>query len=222
MRRDGEAVIDYLRQELGVKKIGLHGESLGGLVATHLARTKGVDFVVADRTFSSLSSVGENTFGPYIGTLYRMITLWNDTITTDYLNTNCYKVCAFDPKDEIVWMLSSLRCGVNEKIIQKKLGHEIEGIRSKKNENFNIFLPHTWINYFKNARNMIRFEKANTKWKKAREEHYELISKEQTLALFHAFKRISDLFLILSGIQQSNLIRTKKHKRAVSSDIAQG
>jgi hypothetical protein len=69
---------------------------------------------------------------------------------------------------------------------------------------------------------MIKFQKALNKWKKAREDHYELISKEQTLALFHSFKRISELFLILSGIQQSNLIQSKKHKRAVSSDIAQG
>ena len=38
-------------------RVGVHGESLGGTVACHLARKLDVDFLFADRTFSSLDSV---------------------------------------------------------------------------------------------------------------------------------------------------------------------
>jgi hypothetical protein len=40
-----------------VKYLGVHGESLGGMIAVHLAKAKKVDFLFADRTFSSLSEV---------------------------------------------------------------------------------------------------------------------------------------------------------------------
>lgn len=57
LRRDGCAMIDYLRDELGIQKIGVHGTSMGGMVACYLAREKDLDFLVADRTFASLSRV---------------------------------------------------------------------------------------------------------------------------------------------------------------------
>jgi len=40
-----------------VKQLGVHGESLGGMIAVHVAKTKNTDFLLADRTFSSLSEV---------------------------------------------------------------------------------------------------------------------------------------------------------------------
>jgi hypothetical protein len=40
-----------------VKLLGVHGESLGGMIATHIAKNMSVEFLFADRTFSSLSDV---------------------------------------------------------------------------------------------------------------------------------------------------------------------
>ena len=54
IKKDGEAVVGFLRETLGVEKIGVHGESLGGCIATYLAWKCDLDFLFADRTFSSL------------------------------------------------------------------------------------------------------------------------------------------------------------------------
>ena len=50
---DSEAVLNYLRETVGVKgKIGVYGRSLGGIAATHLS--KYVDMIICDRTFGNL------------------------------------------------------------------------------------------------------------------------------------------------------------------------
>ena len=57
IEEDGEVIVDYLRNKMNFKKIGVHGQSLGGCVANHLASTKYLDFLCADRTFCSLSAL---------------------------------------------------------------------------------------------------------------------------------------------------------------------
>lgn len=37
LRRDAECLVRMVREELGAKRVGLHGESVGGLVAAHAA-----------------------------------------------------------------------------------------------------------------------------------------------------------------------------------------
>ena len=55
IKRDAETVAQYVRQRVGQNaKIGVHGRSIGGVVATHLARQGLVDFLFADRTFCDL------------------------------------------------------------------------------------------------------------------------------------------------------------------------
>ncbi len=210
--------MDYLRKEVGVKKIGVHGESLGGLVATHLARVKQLDFLCADRTFSSLSKVGEISFGSWIGRLYRFLTLWNDAIADDYVETNCYKILTFDPKDEVIHLLSSLKYGVTTKVIEKRVGIRSEHIRPGRAENFEIFAPNSWLNFFSAAANVVKKEKHKTRVKVQLQEYYDLLNKEQTIALFWAFHRISEVFIALSSVQ--NITSIKKHRRAHSSEVS--
>ncbi len=40
IKADGERVFDFLKKRLKLVKIGIHGESVGGLAATHIARNK--------------------------------------------------------------------------------------------------------------------------------------------------------------------------------------
>mmetsp|Transcript_30098 Transcript_30098/g.29351 ORF Transcript_30098/g.29351 Transcript_30098/m.29351 type:complete len:111 (-) Transcript_30098:819-1151(-) len=59
IKEDSEFVASFVRMKLcspGVK-LGVHGQSMGGMVAAHLARKGLVDFLMVDRTFSSLESV---------------------------------------------------------------------------------------------------------------------------------------------------------------------
>lgn len=63
---DGEDVLEYLKETKGCLKIGVHGQSLGGAVACHLSKIKGVDIIIADWTFGSLTDMVGYLYGPYL------------------------------------------------------------------------------------------------------------------------------------------------------------
>lgn len=68
LREDGEAILRYCRNELGLKgKIGVYGRSLGGLVTSHLAQY--VDMVIVDRSFSNLYEIAYYKFRGYLAVL---------------------------------------------------------------------------------------------------------------------------------------------------------
>ena len=61
IEQDSVAILDYLRNQIGVKgRIGVYGRSLGGIAATHLS--KYVDLIIADRSFGNLYDVAETKF----------------------------------------------------------------------------------------------------------------------------------------------------------------
>lgn len=70
---------------MGIKLIGVHGESLGGLVATHLAYSKKLDFLIADRTFSCLSDVAHYGMGKIFKILFKLFTNWDKELGSEYL-----------------------------------------------------------------------------------------------------------------------------------------
>ena len=113
----------YVRQRVGPDgKIGAHGRSIGGVVATHLGRKGLVDFLFADRTFMSLEKVAKYTMGNWAQYGLPFFTMWwNTDVTTDYIFTSCYKVMASDPNDEIINDNCSLRTGVAQSIIANEL-----------------------------------------------------------------------------------------------------
>ena len=57
LKKDAEILYTHLKSARGCAKIGVHGQSLGGMVACHLARKFNVEFVFADRTFCSIDSI---------------------------------------------------------------------------------------------------------------------------------------------------------------------
>jgi len=98
-------------------KIGVHGISVGGLAATYLGRTRLVDFMFIDRSFSNLQSFPMQ-FSKLFPPLLKFITLWdNPNCSRDYLYSNCYKVIAQDPNDEVIPDVCSLKTGVSLEII---------------------------------------------------------------------------------------------------------
>lgn len=70
-----------------IKKIGAHGYSLGGSVASHIALKKQLDFLIADRTFSSVSDIASKGYtfsikifkriSKIIRVLFNMLKDWN-------------------------------------------------------------------------------------------------------------------------------------------------
>jgi pimeloyl-ACP methyl ester carboxylesterase len=66
--QDAEALVKYMRSELGAGKVAVHGESIGGMVACHAAaRCEGVDLLVADRTFATLAGVADRLMASWAG-----------------------------------------------------------------------------------------------------------------------------------------------------------
>ena len=99
-------------------KIGAHGLSMGGMIAAHLARKNLVEFLFVDRTFYDLSEVPQYSMGGWTKHAVRFLTLWSDLDSSDsYIYSNCYKVVAQDPKDEIINDNASLKTGISLKIV---------------------------------------------------------------------------------------------------------
>lgn len=78
------------------------------MFACHLARTKNLNYLFADRTFASLSEVARVGFSGLAKFLFNLITDWNYESTQAYIDTTCYKVMAADPRDEVIPFLASL------------------------------------------------------------------------------------------------------------------
>ena len=128
LKIDGEAVISYLHTERNVKIIGVHGESLGGAVASHIARVSEVDFLFVDRSFSKLNELVQFSFGKWARHLLFIVSQWSLDSAQDYLYVNCYKILSADPHDVMINDLASIKSGVAVKLIETR-GLEIaEGI----------------------------------------------------------------------------------------------
>jgi len=207
LKKDGEYIVDYLRREMGIKRLGAHGESVGGVIAAHLAKAKSLDFLYLDRNFANLSQIGELTCGTsFLGRIYKHLTMWTDDICSDYLEAGCYKLISTDPKDESVPLLSSLKYAVTSRILahNKKLENEDFG---------NDLQPLGFLNKFKNFR---RFRAYSKKVENIANDYYDLLSKEQMIALFWSLSRVSQLFGPLSKIE--SLPSTRREKKAHSID----
>jgi hypothetical protein len=72
---DGEAVVAHLR-DTGVQLIVVHGESIGGLVANHLAANCDIDLLIADRTFANLNIIARHLIGAWADNGLRIATGW--------------------------------------------------------------------------------------------------------------------------------------------------
>jgi hypothetical protein len=106
--RDGETVLRHFREKYLPAKIGMHGESIGGIAATHVAaNAKGdpalaLDVLVCDRTFGTLAGVAAGLAPAWATHALRILTAWRVDNVENFLAASCYKVCANDPCDAIV------------------------------------------------------------------------------------------------------------------------
>jgi alpha/beta superfamily hydrolase len=115
--RDGEEIVRYLRDVKNVKILAVHGESLGGSVACHLANKCGANFLFADRTFASLSQAAYYNFGrcAYIG--FKASRKEDIDVAWNFLEAKCFKVLSCDPKDLMINDLGSLKAGVARELL---------------------------------------------------------------------------------------------------------
>lgn len=116
----GETIISYLRSKKNAQIIGVHGESLGGCIATYLANKCSLNFLFADRTFSSLSLAAYYNFGKIAFCGYRLAHGDETNSVSNYIETRCYKVVSCDSKDTMISDLASLKTGISWNLVSKK------------------------------------------------------------------------------------------------------
>ena len=118
VQSDAESVFRKLRS-MGYNKFGLHGRSIGGAPAVALAAKFGsfdatLDFIVADRTFSSLAVTAEALLGRFA-----RLALWfsgesGNDLSPMWLQIppGTRKYLLADKRDEMIADLASLKTGV--------------------------------------------------------------------------------------------------------------
>ncbi|RLN96439.1 hypothetical protein BBJ28_00016678 [Nothophytophthora sp. Chile5] len=117
---DALALVEYLKTERGMKKIAVHGESIGGMVATYLARkSPHVNVLIADRTFSSVPALAQRMVASWAGAVVKQVMRWDTDNVRNYLEAPCAKLLCSDPCDEIILDGASLKSGV---ALQLELG----------------------------------------------------------------------------------------------------
>ena len=94
IKSDGEILGRYLRSQRPGGKLLVHGESIGGMVACHIASRPDVkaDMLVVDRSFAALDCLAGRLLGGWAALGLRWLALWTTDVVSDYLNTRCPKI----------------------------------------------------------------------------------------------------------------------------------
>ena len=121
LKADTEMVVKYLREIRGVRKLIVHGESIGGMMGCHAAKVCEVDLLICDRTFCSLDAVAERLLGAWAGMGINAICQWKTDVVTDFMGAKCPRLVLQDPTDEIISHCSSLKCGIATQLALKDL-----------------------------------------------------------------------------------------------------
>lgn len=137
---DGEYILKYIKENKDYEKIGVHGQSLGGSVAARLG--KSIDFMFADRTFSSLGNVAFYSYGVIVYCAFKALGPQESDPVKDYLASSCYKVISCDCEDAMIPNLASLKAGVSFTLQTQKYIRESESLIRKysQNEHFNVLV----------------------------------------------------------------------------------
>lgn len=112
MKIDGELLIEYIRTHKKSKIIGIHGESLGGSIASHLAKVTKIDFLFADRTFASLANAAKFNYGQLAELVFKVVGPKDSNAVKDFIEVECFKIISCDCNDIMINNLGSLKAGV--------------------------------------------------------------------------------------------------------------
>jgi hypothetical protein len=85
------------------------------MIACYLAYKTGVDFLCADRSFSSFSDVALYNFNYLSKIVFRIFyKKWDVWTPKYYWEANCYKVVSFDYMDNTIPYLASIKNGISK------------------------------------------------------------------------------------------------------------
>lgn len=118
LQEDAVIIANYLKLTRKITKLGVHGESLGGCIATYVANICKVDLLFADRTLTSLADVAKYNFGWVAEVLfYFFAPNWAFNSAENFIAAECFKVVSADPRDATISDLASLKTGIATRVI---------------------------------------------------------------------------------------------------------
>jgi hypothetical protein len=117
VKADAMVVYNYLKSDLKVEKILVHGESIGGMAACYLAKHASIDLLIADRTFASLDAVAMRMMNKTIGYCLKYLGFWFTDSVADYLDAKTMKLIVQDVDDLIIHNTSSLKAGIAQRLL---------------------------------------------------------------------------------------------------------
>ena len=96
LKSDGMAVMKYIIEVKHVTHVIIHGESIGGMVAAHIASHSvykdHIRMLICDKSFGSLDAIAARMMGTWASVGLRYLGQWYTDVVIDYLNSSCPKV----------------------------------------------------------------------------------------------------------------------------------
>ena len=114
LSNDGKRLVQYARDVKGFQKIILHGESLGGAIATNIAACTNVNLLIADRTFSNVFDVFASYAGAFIAFVAVVVGPQNVDCKKNFLEFDSPKILTCDINDEVIPQQASLKYSLVE------------------------------------------------------------------------------------------------------------
>ena len=138
IREDIICIYDYITQQNNYKKIGVHGLSIGGIAACHLASQRNICLLIADRTFGSTQCVLDNfIFGKYLGYFGKFLFIPFVDNAENFMKANCNKILLNDVEDKTIADPICLKSIIAQRIIYKIFNENNPelNIRNSKSKN---------------------------------------------------------------------------------------
>lgn len=107
--KDGIKLVEYVKEVRGYNKIILHGESLGGALASSIASINNVDILIADRTFSNIFDVFASYIGSFLAYIAIIVGPENIDCKKHFFEFPNTKILTCDIKDEVIPVQASLK-----------------------------------------------------------------------------------------------------------------
>ncbi|EAR92059.2 alpha/beta hydrolase family protein (macronuclear) [Tetrahymena thermophila SB210] len=225
--KDCECLVDYLRQDLQAGQIGIHGQSIGGMVACYVANSKKLNFLLADRTFAQFSDIANYAYGSKVKSLFRMLVDWDFQMSSFFVKADCYKLISFDLKDEVIPYMASLKNGVSKDyvVLNNKLNTTpmIDFPKIPHSSRSSLPLKERLSLYAQDKKSQMK--KAFEVDFRLNEISQDILSQNDTISLFNSLRRIMEVIKDVSQYRSSggkrnpsskSTCQTSKHRKTNS------
>ncbi|CAD8108203.1 unnamed protein product [Paramecium primaurelia] len=147
--QDANTLVNYFREHYNITRFGIQGYSLGGSIAGEVALLNNLDFLIVDRTFSSIGQVASKCFSSRIRMLLNILTDWDKPQYMNYWNYKGHKLIVQDSKDEIIPYVAQLQVAIAREWFspfKEKYFNKITSMLDQESSNFQNFFNQNILN----------------------------------------------------------------------------